>query len=989
MMVFINIIPANDVGKSQRVYAGAPSTYEDFYKADELPDSNIVLTDTFELISATPGSINPKAKPGDSVVYFKKPSDWDGARIHFWETKDKGGGDLNGSGKWDDAPDMDPIGCGWYEYIFNEPVETTKLVFRDNGIKEQTKQTANLDVRISSGYIWYDNGWHNERPKPINKGPSIHPGRSDIAIITQDETWQFGGMWYKNEIDMTKDFSMTMYVNLGDKWGNGDGGGTGGGDGITFTIQGHTNATKTELNETIGSNGAGLGAYSKDEDINDPFNAYRNNFISNALVLEFDTFYNNLEENTNDNNTPNFGTGKGNDKKFYGHIDLTATPAKAGNSYFYKKHITEDGTISPFFRNPTDLSNVGDKDLTDNRWRRVSVDWNANTGILTYDIAGYDPIEYRLSEKDIINTFGGKKVHWGFTGSTGACTNLQQVGIFDLPDQTRSFIEKLSRNITKDGEDATFGKSTIMKKDDIIEYQVTVDYPKNYPAGEDYPAGENTQDIIGPYVEDDLPDGLTYLDGSLKVFKVSHDGTRDEIANPTWVDNRVHLGDLKDGVRKMEPGDKYIITYQARVTKEGIFNNIATFASKYTNPITDTAEVYSGSITLSKRGEEGQALEGAEFLLTGPNGYSLELPREGDTPAATYKIDYLEPGQYELKETKAPKGYLVSTAPININLDKGEAKDEVFTNYLIPLLSKEQKNTNETDWSDGTTTLVGDNVDFKITAELPKDISSYETIIIKDELDSRLTYNQESLILTNNETQLVINTDYSVDLIKNEEPEANLLVITLSPTGIAKLTNGSDLFIRFSANLNHSTLTNLTDIHNKAAIEFTNRLGVSGTEESDTTTTIPKTANLEITKQSIIDNSPLEGAKFKLQIKSAETWVDFWTEAEKTSGADGKISWMGLPKGDYRLIETKAPEGYNLLANPIEFKVESDITTHSHSFVVKNTPIEKIPDTGGIGPTIFIIAGILLISFAIIYGVISYKKRPQSYKTNKNNEQNS
>lgn len=985
MMVFINIIPANDVGKSQRVYAGDPSTYKDFYEANELPDSNIVLTDTFELISAGPGSINPTDPQGKSVVYFKKPSDWDGARIHFWDTKNKEGGDLNGSGEWDDAPDMDSIGGGWYEYIFDEPVETTELVFRDNGINK----TDDLKVTISSEYIWYDNVWHNERPEPTNKGPSIHSDRSDIAIITQDETWQFGGMWYKNEIDMTKNFSMTMYVNLGYKWGNGVGG-TGGGDGITFTIQGHTNATPTPLNETIGSNGAGIGAYSKDNDDTDPFNDYKNNFISNALVLEFDTFYNNYEINTNDNNTSNFGIGEGNGDKFYGHIDLTATPAKEGNSYFYKKHKTEGGTISPYFRNPTDLSNTRDKDLTDNRWRKVSVDWNTNTGILTYDIAGYDPIEYKFSSEDHIRkTFGGNKVHWGFTGSTGTYTNLQQVGIFDLPDQTRSSIEKLSSNITKDGEDATFGKSTIMKKDDIIEYQVTVDYPINYPEGEDYPAGENTQDIIGPYVGDDLPDGLTYLDGSLKVFKVLHDDTRVETANPTWVDNRVHFGDLEEGVRKMAPGDKYIITYQARVTKEGIINNIATFASKYTNPITDTAEVYSGSITLSKLGEDGQPLEGAEFLLTGPNSYSLELPREGDTPAATYTIDYLEPGQYELKETKAPKGYLVSTDSININLAKGEAKDGVFTNYPIPLLSKDQKNTNDTDYGKESTTLVGDNVDFKITADLPKDISSYKTIIIKDELDSRLTYNQESLILTNNETQLVINTDYSVVLTKNEETETNLLVITLSPTGIAKLTNGSDLFIRFSANLNHSTLTNLTNIPNIAAIEFTNSLDVSGREESDTTTTIPKTANLEITKQSIIDNSPLEGAKFKLQIKSAETWVDFWTEAEKTSGADGKISWMGLPKGDYRLIETKAPEGYNLLANPIEFKVDSDITTHSHSFVVKNTPIEKIPDTGGIGPTIFIIAGILLISFAIIYGVISYKKRPQSYKTNKNNEQSS
>jgi len=77
----------------------------------------------------------------------------------------------------------------------------------------------------------------------VNYGPSLDPNRSDVVIITQDEQWQFGGLWYKNPIDMEKDFSMLMYVNLGDKWNNGNYDGNLGADGITFTIQGHTNTS--------------------------------------------------------------------------------------------------------------------------------------------------------------------------------------------------------------------------------------------------------------------------------------------------------------------------------------------------------------------------------------------------------------------------------------------------------------------------------------------------------------------------------------------------------------------------------------------------------------------------------------------------------------------------------------------------------------------------------------------------------------------------
>lgn len=31
----------------------------------------------------------------------------------------------------------------------------------------------------------------------VNHGPSVDPNRSDVVIITQDEQWQFGGLWCK------------------------------------------------------------------------------------------------------------------------------------------------------------------------------------------------------------------------------------------------------------------------------------------------------------------------------------------------------------------------------------------------------------------------------------------------------------------------------------------------------------------------------------------------------------------------------------------------------------------------------------------------------------------------------------------------------------------------------------------------------------------------------------------------------------------------
>lgn len=775
----------------------------------------------------------------------------------------------------------------------------------------------------------------------INHGPSIDPNRSDVAIITQNKQWQFGGLWYKHQINMEKDFSMLMYVNLGEKWDNGDYNGTGGADGITFTIQGHTNTSGVALNRTIGANGAGLGAYSKDKDDNDPFNSYRANYIRNALVLEFDTFYNSQEENTNDNGAPNFGNDGANGAKFYGHLDLTKTPNWTGadSAPFYKEHdISEE-----YFRSPNDLNNAGDQDLTDQRWRKVEVNWDSSTHTLTYNIAGYDPIVYVFNnQQDVRETFGGSTVYWGFTGSTGNSYNLQQVGIFDLPDQTDKTFEKVTRNITKDGQSSEFSDSTIMKMGDIIEYKVTMEYPDE----------NNTQEIVEAFLNDELAQELEYVPNSLVV---QQNGTN---VTPTadWNDGNISLGTFG-------PGNTFVVTYQAEVLEEGIIDNIATFRSKYTRPISDSAQVYNGSIKIIKVDGNNQPLAGAEFRIEGPDGFSVELPRSGEESASSYTVDYLEPGDYTIMETSAPEGYLLSADPQTITIERGMVESEVtFINYNSPSIAKAQKNSYEDDegFGEESETLVGDNVDFKITSILPADFSEYTKFKIIDELDSRLTYVNDSVQLSFNLSEsLILGTDYEVSMIDN------VLEIELTTSGINQLEDVEELYLTFTAQLNETTLDRLADIPNKAKNEFTNSTNISGTPESNETITIPLTGEvsiIKIFKDGIGAEPPLPNAKFTLQKKSGDTWDIFGEDL--FSDIDGLLGWDELSKGEYRIIELKAPEGYLLLANPIEFEITSDELTHEQSYKVENKPKEELPQTGGIGTMIFTLTGILLMTIA-------------------------
>ena len=107
---------------------------------------------------------------------------------------------------------------------------------------------------------------------------------------------------------------------------------------------------------------------------------------------------------------------------------------------------------------------------------------------------------------------------------------------------------------------------------------------------------------------------------------------------------------------------------------------------------------------------------------------------------------------------------------------------------------------------------------------------------------------------------------------------------------------------------------------------------------------------------------------------------------------NGKATVIGMDADTiYWLKEIKAPEGYNILNSRVKVEIKNDNLTTTMDAdettwtnekggvnIVNNTGTE-LPSTGGIGTTIFYIAGSLLVAGAIVFFVV--RRRMNSEKT--------
>lgn len=441
------------------------------------------------------------------------------------------------------------------------------------------------------------------------------------------------------------------------------------------------------------------------------------------------------------------------------------------------------------------------------------------------------------------------------------------------------------------------------------------------PVGE--PLAEVEFTITQTHSYDPFRDTWEKVSGKLKTYVTDENG-KIEI-------NPIELGRYK--VQETN-GPKHVV-----LNKKPYFVDVPMTSSdgkevNYDVHIYPKNEKFYGKVTLKKYGgKKKKGLRGVTFNLYDEDNDELVQKNLTTGKHGKIVVDHLPYGNYYFKEVKTADGYLLNGEKVKFSIDQQGAKKFVsLNNYKEPevekSVGKEAVNRGET-------------VTYEITLQLPEDIQSYEYFNVNDTLHDDLQY---------------VSNSASVPTGFSFNQDGQTLTWKGNPSNLqpGKVTITFDAIVKKDAKANEP-------IENEAEIDYDNSY-VTGSDKTPPVTVIPTAGSLKVIKRDGNDqNIKLTGAEFELRNEVDEV------VATGVSGIDGGVDFGGktdeLNYGTYKLIETKAPEGYNKLRNPIEVSIDANNT--EVTLKVDNYKSGwELPKTGGSGTLLFTVIGLSLMSTA-------------------------
>lgn len=347
--------------------------------------------------------------------------------------------------------------------------------------------------------------------------------------------------------------------------------------------------------------------------------------------------------------------------------------------------------------------------------------------------------------------------------------------------------------------------------------------------------------------------------------------------------------------------------------------------------------------------------------------------------------------------------------------DALEGEEDAYTLYIVkvvgdvtispksdvPESEKKVKDTNDTDgtttdWQDSADWDIGDKVPFRLKGTVADDYDNYKVyqFIFHDQESAGLTFDSTSVKVYVDGTE--ITTGFEV-VTEGLDDDCTFEVVFENLKDIASVHAGSVITVEYESELNDDAVIGSAGNPNKMHLEFSNN---PNDEQGGETGETPDDTVIVFTYKTVInkvdgENQPLTGVEFTLEKKvkgEGETYT--WEAIAVVKNEEGTtFTFSGLDDGDYRLTETKTPDGYNTI-DPIEFtitathdinsanpaltelngnKVTGEITFTSNTGEgsltadVVNQSGATLPETGGIGTTIFyIVGGILVVTAGIL-----------------------
>lgn len=375
----------------------------------------------------------------------------------------------------------------------------------------------------------------------------------------------------------------------------------------------------------------------------------------------------------------------------------------------------------------------------------------------------------------------------------------------------------------------------------------------------------------------------------------------------------------------------------------------------------------------------------------------------------------LTPGYYLLVDVTPPgKGDAMNSALLQVT---GKGNIIIEQKYDAPSVDKSVKDTDGA-WGEAADWCIGSNVPFQLIGTLPSNYADYETYkyVFHDTLSSALKYNGDVTVYfrSGDKDTQIASSNFTVDPPSAATAGGGTLTITfndLKKVSGVNITSGGQIVVKYTAKLLNTAVIGQPGNPNEVYLEYSSNPNFSGTGTPPTSET-PKDTVLVFTYE--LDVNKVDGAETTKKLKDAEFklqnadgkwatvdntnkvtgWVDTQDKGSilKTD-ANGLAKIIGLDAGNYKLHETKAPAGYNKLKDPIDITItaeldkgentpalkaltikvgtgaaeKGDVAKGLVSTTVTNNSGATLPETGGVGTTLFyVIGGVLMVGAAVL-----------------------
>lgn len=322
--------------------------------------------------------------------------------------------------------------------------------------------------------------------------------------------------------------------------------------------------------------------------------------------------------------------------------------------------------------------------------------------------------------------------------------------------------------------------------------------------------------------------------------------------------------------------------------------------------------------------------------------------------------------------------YLVDTTLGTLcSLDTAVSDVEMFEKNEQPPVKKEVKEDSTGNWGDENTAEIGQTVEFRSTIGAKPGAQGY---VLHDVMSAGLTLDPNSIVATGLEKGQDANSgDYHV--VTTGLSDGCTFEVVFHQSYLDTITRNTDIVVTYSAVVNEDAQISPSANPNKTTLKY----GEGSKFETVPSETKTYTFKVDVVKTDD-DNKVLNGAQFKLYdaktggneialvkvsdgvyrlAKDGETGVEYITTVK------GQLKIKGFDANtNYYLEETKAPDGYNKLAERVEIAVKdanveasvSNDTWQSGGVHIVNKAGDLLPTTGGMGTTIlYIIGGVLVI----------------------------